>query len=367
MKVEQPLYCICPSLGREHGGLGTSCERIIQSLRPFTNLVVLTPDRDLPPGSYRKEESPGLTLLSFHLGGTGAESLQFLNDLILHQAESRAPAQILAFYAGGLSYAGALAARLLSVDFSLALRGNDIDRDVFGENAYFVEKSIAQAKTVFCLTQEQQRKVTAIRNDAPTKLIPNGVDPVFFPLLSQDNQRSPFILGIFGDLKEKKGLELLLQVISPEKEILHIVGHLREETKKILHAHQLLNPQSIPSILQKPYQKNIPDLLKEYSAVDLVCIPSHHEGMPNVLLEAMSCGKLVLASAVGGACDVIRNGENGFLFQARNPEDFRACLNAIEILSPEERKEISLRARQTICEHYSATQERDAYLQALRL
>lgn len=46
---------------------------------------------------------------------------------------------------------------------------------------------------------------------------------------------------------------------------------------------------------------------------DLFMLPSDFEGLPIVIIEAMSCGKPIVASDVGGISEIVRNGENGFV------------------------------------------------------
>jgi len=62
-------------------------------------------------------------------------------------------------------------------------------------------------------------------------------------------------------------------------------------------------------------------------AADFLVHPSHSEGMPQAVLEAMSCGLPVVATSVGGVAEAVRDGDNGLLVP---PQDAQALRKAME-------------------------------------
>jgi glycosyltransferase involved in cell wall biosynthesis len=62
------------------------------------------------------------------------------------------------------------------------------------------------------------------------------------------------------------------------------------------------------------------DLLEIFRIMDLLVLPSYTEGLPNVILEAFSCAKPVVATQVGGVPEIVENGRNGLLIPPGRPD-----------------------------------------------
>ena len=71
------------------------------------------------------------------------------------------------------------------------------------------------------------------------------------------------------------------------------------------------------------------DVRPYYAAADVLALPSHSEGSPNVLLEAMAAGLPVVATAVGGVPEIASDGESALLVPARDTKAFAAALGRV--------------------------------------
>lgn len=87
---------------------------------------------------------------------------------------------------------------------------------------------------------------------------------------------------------------------------------------KYIHDHNLSNVSLFPKT------KNI---VEKYHDSDFFCLPSFYEGTPNVICEAISCGKPVICSDVCDNSKYVVDGYNGYLF---DPNDINSIANRIE-------------------------------------
>jgi glycosyltransferase involved in cell wall biosynthesis len=99
-----------------------------------------------------------------------------------------------------------------------------------------------------------------------------------------------------------------------------------------------------------------------YRAADLFILPSHNEGMPNVVLEAMASGLPCVVTRISGTTDLIAHGVTGMLFDVN---DERSLLDAFNPLARDGalRTDIGARARERIGEQYSSARVADRYIQ----
>jgi glycosyltransferase involved in cell wall biosynthesis len=129
------------------------------------------------------------------------------------------------------------------------------------------------------------------------------------------------ILFCAGRLSKEKGhLDLVQAVAQVRRECPDALFHLviageGPERNSIQEAAAKLGVSHLLSLCG--YQ---PDLVPYYTMSDIVVLPSHTEGSPNVMLEAMAAGLPVVATSVGGVPEIAIDGETALLVEARNPQ-----------------------------------------------
>lgn len=69
----------------------------------------------------------------------------------------------------------------------------------------------------------------------------------------------------------------------------------------------------------------VSDVQVFYAAADVFVLPSHSEGSPNVLLEAMAASLPIVATAVGGVTEVVKHDESALLVPAQDPRALAAA------------------------------------------
>lgn len=95
------------------------------------------------------------------------------------------------------------------------------------------------------------------------------------------------------------------------------------------------------------------DIQEAYQKADVFCLPSLYEGFPNVLCEAMSCGKPVLCSRVCDNLSIVHEGENGLLFDPLDVDDMVETIERYLDLPRDKKCEMGQRSREIGLELFS--------------
>jgi glycosyltransferase involved in cell wall biosynthesis len=100
------------------------------------------------------------------------------------------------------------------------------------------------------------------------------------------------------------------------------------------------------------------DMAVTLTQATIVCLPSYREGLPKVLLEAMSCGKACISTDVPGCREAVRHEDNGMLVPAKDAVALSVAIGWL-LDHPASIQKMGARGRQRAIEEFS--QERVVY------
>lgn len=160
------------------------------------------------------------------------------------------------------------------------------------------------------------------------------------------------IIGEVAKLWAGKGHDVLLHAFAqlhaefPQARLLFIGEG--EEQPALEALSQELDLTSVVRFLG--FRQDVPTLTQ---VIDVAVLPSLFEGMGRAVLEAMACGKPVVASRVGGLVELVDDGVNGFLVP---PADTVALVSALRQLLQEEglRVRMGQAGRRKVTEQFDA-------------
>ncbi|MDJ0615621.1 MAG: glycosyltransferase family 4 protein [Calothrix sp. MO_192.B10] len=153
------------------------------------------------------------------------------------------------------------------------------------------------------------------------------------------------VLIFTGRFAERKRVNLLVDVFEqiPEATLV-LVGFF--DNRFDAGSSFTVQPDSKIKVFEPTF-----NILPFLQASDWYITASVAEGMPNALLEALSCGLPAIATSIPGHAEIIRHGYNGLLFLPDNVDDLiRQVKSALK--SSHEQKLLSQNARNTILDKY---------------
>jgi glycosyltransferase involved in cell wall biosynthesis len=366
------------------GGLAISAGRMGYLLSSVgCEVRVFAPTSNLLPSEKRTLPSGSISVTRFGAHKRVDDTLVDWFELIAEE-HKREPFDLLhAYFLPQAGFVAAYAGKYLNIPSVVSIRGNDIERAAFDPSKFsHVMYALQNASAVTTNASELARKAKAfVARDVD--LIPNGIDVGLFKpmeknlaladtlesnslLLDNAQQAARLqknVIGFAGELREKKGLNALLtgyaQANKKCPSTLLIVGEVRAgDDKKIFDEFRSSHPDLQIIVTGAVPHKDMPAY---YALMDVFVHPSLRDGMPNALLEAMACEKVVIATPVGGTLDVIEDGKNGLL---ANVNDAQGLAEKIlgALTQPENNRTISRSARETVLHRFTPEKELEANL-----
>lgn len=207
--------------------------------------------------------------------------------------------------------------------------------------------------TVIALSNDWSRRIAAVAPRARIVVLANAVSRME---PSSGIGRETPVMVFAGHVGMRKGVDLLMQAVSAlqakgEPFELVIAGDgdlewVRRAVERLPH----------PEACRVVGWLDSDELRAVYAQAAVLVLPSRQEGLPVVLLEAMSVGLACVVSDVGAMSEVVQDGVNGRVVRS---EDVVALESALtEVLSdPAERRRLGRAARRTVVERYGS----DAY------
>ena len=357
------------------GGVASASHRYARGLVAAGHEVVaVCLDSHLPPGSREPGVSDGVASIRV---GTQRRSEDTLVDWFecVAAAHRSAPFDVVVGrYVSHAAFVAVMVARFLGLPSLVSARGNDLDRGPFDSEALSqILWSLTHASAVTAVSQELARKVVALVPSARPRVIHNGVDSELFspgppePGLAQSlGIDSGPILAFFGEARLKKGLPVLLEAYGRARSrandaTLLLVGGVRKEDAALLDVFTRQRPSARVVVVP---QVSHAELFRYYRLASAVVLPSLRDGLPNALLEAMACGRPVIASRVGGIPEVIRDGVDGVLVQPGDSDALAQAMSTV-LANPRQAADLGARARLRVREEFAADRERVADLALL--
>jgi teichuronic acid biosynthesis glycosyltransferase TuaC len=301
-------------------------------LRPRSYPITdVTTDLSTPDVRVHAFDYPSLPVVSRVINGYVS------GRALLGRLRIFAPDVVLAYWIYPEGYGAWRSARTLNIPCVLGGLGTDIRaRDRL--TRWFSGRALRGADQTI-MVSEDMRSLAISQfgvNAQSVHTISNGVNTEIFRPMNQGEMRRQ--LGVADDRRlivyvgrfvATKGLRELVEAFAalsaqrPDVDLALIGdGMMRGELEMRLQAANLSSRVHMPGALQ-------PEAVAKWiNAGDLLCLPSYSEGHPNVVLEALACGRPVVATNVGGTPEAV-SATTGVLVSPRDADALRHALASV--------------------------------------
>lgn len=266
---------------------------------------------------------------------------------------------------------GGIAARMLNLPYIANITGLGTAIETPGMlqrlTIFLYRIALKKARCVFCQNRANMKFVQE-KKIAPEKvrLLPgSGVNLQDFSL--QEYPKEPNIRFLFmARIMHEKGVDEFLQAAEFIKNKysqteFHICGLCEEGEEEYIEKLKKIENRGIIQ-----YHGMVQDVKRVLKEMHCVVLPSYHEGMSNVLLEAAATGRPIIASNIPGCRECLRDQESGYLVEPKSTKDLIDKMELFIKMPWENKRTMGLKARKEVEEHFDRQQVIEAYMNEIR-
>lgn len=244
------------------------------------------------------------------------------------------PDIILSYWLYPEGHAAMLAAADLKVPVIVGARGSDLSVNLDAVVRRKTQETLQRVDGAVMVSEElRQRAISFGAKPQTVRTILNGCDTTIFYPQDRENTRLELsiaagskVIVFVGHLNAAKGV----------RELFHAVSQIRSDypdLKLVMVGDGGIEQQlpdlaaslGISSLVHFAGKAKSTEISKWLAAADVFTLPSYAEGCPNVVIEALACGRPVVATTVGAIPDLV-NEQTGILVP---PRDAQALADAL--------------------------------------
>lgn len=285
----------------------------------------------------------------------------FLNDFfsIFHAVSRSKPDVVICYYVTH-AYPLAVLRRMLNFRLCVVAMGSDVNL----ENSpvqKVAKKLVYQNCNLIFAASWKLKETIEHEQGIPVTVTPSSTDTSFFrPLNAKETLRRKWhiapektvVLAVCR-LDKNKAVDILinsLKTLNQKSTLLLVAGDgpEREPLEKLAAGLGLRDSVEFLGF------RNRSELLELYNLADVFALSSYAEGLPRVLVEAMSCGCIPVATDVGSVSAVVTDDVNGFTVPAGDAGVFSDRISQVMSFSEDKKRQMQNLARQVVVEKFDS-------------
>jgi len=200
--------------------------------------------------------------------------------------------------------------------------------------------------------------------NSPTSLVPgSGVNLDEYELMDYPSDDTVDFVYI-GRIMTEKGFGLYLDAAKYFKDKypqtrFHVCGQYEDDYRK--EVEELVKSGIVI------YHGSVSDMKQIYKIINCTVHPTYYpEGLSNVLLESLACGRPIITTDRPGCKEVVEDGINGFMVKQKDVDDLIEKIEKFLFLSNKEKKQLGLNGRKKVEREFNRKIVIDSYIKEIQ-